>query len=349
MSVMQVDNDYNARNENKTRPHAFVFLVMKDFKYAAGAIVAAKSLRLTNTVHKIVCMITRDIPHDVEEKLKTVFDEIVVVPYISHPTIKLRTVKQQKMYQSWIEFSFTKWNMLNMTQYNKVMFVDADKIVVKNIDHLFDIGTPAGTFSSPWAKPFETNGLFNPYSSVKHGGKISPAMVSEGLSKDSFVCVATMVMLSTSQTDYDCMMKCLKTFPAFGYKNCFSAYDEQILAHYYSIVKQSTWIQISQLYNFIPWKLKWIKQINESPFVFHYFNIKPWNMKRTEWPDLEPWWRIARKHTQDYPLLDWSDLFNPQQFETTNIGCSWCNINHSKEWTNHSFINDACKITCNRI
>lgn len=38
----------------------------------------------------------------------------------------------------------------NLTDYEKVLFVDADKIVLSNCDSLFDLRAPAGTFSSPW-------------------------------------------------------------------------------------------------------------------------------------------------------------------------------------------------------
>ena len=34
------------------------------------------------------------------------------------------------------------------------MFVDADKIVLSNIDDLFKLPAPAATFSNPWAEPF---------------------------------------------------------------------------------------------------------------------------------------------------------------------------------------------------
>jgi hypothetical protein len=49
---------------------------------------------------------------DGRRRLLTVFDRVVDIPYLTATCIPLRTAKQQAMYSTWKEISFTKWNAL---------------------------------------------------------------------------------------------------------------------------------------------------------------------------------------------------------------------------------------------
>ena len=45
-------------------------------------------------------------------------------------------------------------NYLNFTEYDKIIFLDADTIVTKNIDNVFAIDSPAGVFINPWTNKY---------------------------------------------------------------------------------------------------------------------------------------------------------------------------------------------------
>ncbi len=68
-------------------------------------------------------------------------------------------------------------------RYEKVLFLDADTVILSNIDHLFELKAPAATFSSPWAQPWGANGsgMTNPYLSIQHGERIGPHILANGL------------------------------------------------------------------------------------------------------------------------------------------------------------------------
>ena len=55
---------------------------------------------------------------------------------------------QKEMYGPWIDVSFTKWHCLGLTQYDRICFVDADKIMLTNIDDIFQMAAPAGIILS---------------------------------------------------------------------------------------------------------------------------------------------------------------------------------------------------------
>ena len=177
------------------------------------------------------------------------------------------------------------------------MLVDADKVAFFNMDHLFDLPTPAGTFSSPWAKPFceGGGGMNNPYLELKHGDEVPFAAVEEGLAT-SFVCYATVNVLSPSRDDYETMKDWLDEEQPFGFPNCTSGSDEQAIAAFYTYCNlrpNKRWTHISQQYQCIPWRTEWME--GKRPYLFHFFNKKPWCMPRGDWLDLEV------EQTHSYP------------------------------------------------
>jgi alpha-N-acetylglucosamine transferase len=75
--------------------------------------------------------------------------------------------------------------VLGLSDYEKVIFVDADMIHIASCDDLFDLNAPAATFSRREAEPYVTGttgkmfangkskGVRNPYIKyLRHGDKI---------------------------------------------------------------------------------------------------------------------------------------------------------------------------------
>ncbi|EDO41547.1 predicted protein, partial [Nematostella vectensis] len=117
---------------------AWVTLVMLGDGYAAGALAVAHSLRMVQTKHDLVCMVTPDVTNPTRRHLRVVYDDVIEVPYIRQKCRLFLSPDQSRMYNDWIEFSFTKWNCLNLVQYERVMFIDADMVVKVNSDDLFE-------------------------------------------------------------------------------------------------------------------------------------------------------------------------------------------------------------------
>lgn len=240
--------------------YAYVFLVMKGDSYAVGAITCAYSLKLTGTRHSLVCMVTPDVSAACRSTMLSVFNEVLEVPYLEYRVKPLRTHKQRNMYNSWVESAFTKWNMLSLVAFEKTIFVDADKIVLRNIDHLFDeCAAPAGTFSSPWSQPFverkdafaranggptrsrskgkSKQGMPNPYADCVHTSRVTSTMVQSALRSQSFVVIGTMVLLSPCLEDYAQYKLMLEQMQPFGFEECHSMMDEQSLSYYFAVRK----------------------------------------------------------------------------------------------------------------
>lgn len=280
---------------------AYVTLVMKSDKYVAGALVLAQSLRNVGTDCSLICMVTEDISIRTVKVLEKVFDFVARVPYIQHRCISMKNWRQRVLYADWIESSFTKWNCLNPLiydrQFNKVIFIDADMLVMDNCDQqLFRLEPPALTFSLPWAQPYSPNGINNPYGELDHGVRISPQKVEEGF--NSFVGCASLVLLRPDQCLFNQMLKRLYKNRIFGFDKCFSGFDEQLICDTYCSANES-FTHIHQCYNWAAGKWQWLSIANQhnttQPKIIHYYgDQKPWFSSRNcQWEDTTRWWDIA--------------------------------------------------------
>ncbi|CAI5537253.1 unnamed protein product, partial [Closterium sp. Naga37s-1] len=94
-----------------------------------AALAHAQSLRLTGTAHDLVLMVDEN-AHDVnvnDRLLLLHFDHVRRVPTVNNPY----GVK-----------GFSKLNAWQMTEYDKVVYIDVDTLVLANLDHLFEHPEP---------------------------------------------------------------------------------------------------------------------------------------------------------------------------------------------------------------
>jgi lipopolysaccharide biosynthesis glycosyltransferase len=212
------------------------------------------------------------------------FTHVVVVDYIEFNTKDMRTAKIEKKYGSWKAIAYTKLNVLNLP-YRKIIFMDADVLVIRNMDHLFELKAPAATFSLSQARPYTPKGIYNPYT-CKHGELVSNTEIKQGF--NTFLCIGTTMLLEPNAVHFAAYKAEIKRCEPFGYTRCVNGPDEQSIVHYYMKAKIN-WTHIDQQYNMIPWKPHWV--VNTPIYVMHYVcDVKPWNRTKGEWPDEDIWW-----------------------------------------------------------
>ena len=179
--------------------HAYATLVMGDPKYIAGAIALSTSLKLTHISYDIICLITPDI-FTYSDLLREYFTSVIVVDYIKISTKPFKSHKRNNMY-NWINKSYTKFAIMELIQYEKVCFIDADSVVSNNIDHLFKLTTPVGVFSNHWFDTIRPTEKFNTktcnyYIDVNPLDQITPNLVHQSLTKNGFAASGNLLILS---------------------------------------------------------------------------------------------------------------------------------------------------------
>ncbi|XP_058471857.1 glycogenin-1-like [Solea solea] len=112
---------------------AFVTLATND-SYAKGAMVLGQSLRNHNTSKKLVVLVGPHVAEPCREVLGSIFDEVCLVNIMdSDDEAHLALMKRPDL-----GVTFTKLHCWTLTQYSKCVFMDADTVVLSNIDELFE-------------------------------------------------------------------------------------------------------------------------------------------------------------------------------------------------------------------
>jgi len=238
----------------------------------------------------------------------------------------MKTRKQNQIYGRWIHASFTKWNILNPLLFpniDKIVLLDADMMVLQNIDDLFDLPSPALTFSTPWARPYGQNkksggnysGTVNRYFNAKyerelvHGQIVPRKAIMESLD-NGFVGLACMVLVSPNTRMYETMHAILSYKSLYGATYCISGFDEQLIAETLLLTNKPIY-HIHQQYNWIVGKVKWLKP-GVLPKTQQFYNGKPWDnitdsasrsriVELSQWGDIRSWWQSADRIINQYP------------------------------------------------
>lgn len=119
---------------------AYVTLVMLGDTYIAGAIILAHSIRKAGSLVDLVVLVTPDVTEEGKNILRKFFTHVIEIDFINVPNWRV----QKQPHRKYLSLVFTKFHLFNLTQYEKVLLIDADALVLKYPDHLFTLNAPAG-------------------------------------------------------------------------------------------------------------------------------------------------------------------------------------------------------------
>lgn len=280
--------------------YAYVTLLFGGSRYVPGVINLWYSLQESKTQHDFVCMHTDDVPKTSLELLTELGIKLKLVNYVKFKTKPNLTEKQRKRYSKWAAVSYTKWQCLNL-DYDKVAFLDADMLVMKNPDDIFKYKAPAGLFESQWR--------IKDYYRHKSLGIIKNSEITRALNESGFVANASCIVLEPCTETFARYIEIMESMQPFGFKS-HSGHDEQSLAYFYSIYKdgpQYEWTPISNTYAYLLWKhteRDENKNVDNRVKIIDYFGQdKPWELTPDAWPDLKYWWDSWNSAQKAYPIL----------------------------------------------
>jgi hypothetical protein len=280
---------------------AWVFVVWGNPKYLVGAIVGAYSFKQQKTKKHIV-LIHSYTQSDVEP-FKKLFDKIIKVPVTEINVVAPRTEKQAEYYGGYFSrTSITKWNCLDLTEYQKVCFVDSDIIANKpEIDTIFELNTPAGNFDNYFSNKWVKNGIPSFYGTFYHGKIMDSKAIKSALEIGSTVVGASMVLLKPDGSFNKMVEWASKSPNGYGHLKCYSGTDEQVITEW-MLHQGQQWKHASSIYQVTPWHMKAVSEINndlKNAYGIHYMHDKPWEDGRGQgWEDTKIWWRIFHSMPQ---------------------------------------------------
>lgn len=318
--------------------YAYVMVIWGNEKYIIGALVSAYSLLMVNTKHDIVIMVANMLEFDKYSEVCDKFGIIVkkIDLYENNNLIDPKTERQKEFYQGYFyQTVITKWKCLDLVEYKKICFLDADVIFIRNPDRIFNYNAPASIFKTPFMYPYtikKTGRIYNPYVDIGDGDKIPKHVILDGLKRSSSVS-GFLVLLEPKKGAFKELVNLLNTFNGrkYGYYGSFSAIDEQIITDYY-YKKNVDWYNIDPYILITPWLITdfYRKEINKKSFNLlennkkikvenkyfeitldikdviglHYLHDKPWEKGEGEkYLDTAFWWnwffRLCDDVTED--------------------------------------------------
>ncbi|KAL9546212.1 hypothetical protein MBANPS3_006768 [Mucor bainieri] len=132
---------------------AYVTLVATD-SYAAGALVLAHRLRDLGSSKEIVCLVTPNISSQVQDILSNICTLVQVDTLRSSDYKNLQLLGRPEL-----DITFTKIQLWKLTQYKKIVFLDADTFPIQNIDQLFERPSFSAAPDAGWPDCFNS-GVF---------------------------------------------------------------------------------------------------------------------------------------------------------------------------------------------
>lgn len=284
--------------EGTTPPgRVWVTLVMNGDRYVPGALVLAHSLKNVNSKFPAICMVTDDVSEKAISMLQKVFDEVRRIRRIACPSRRLTGEKQMNLYSAeFCDSVFSKWTCLKFTEFEKVIFVDADVIFEKNPDSLFDLRAPAATFANPWSRS-------SWYKNLRHGSGVSSTLIRQAFGHPrAYVAYGSLVLLEPDEDTYCRLLQVLSSEEPYGKGlKSISGMDELCITELFvpRIANLNSpskvWTHIDPKFHLIPWKrYPGVGQTTcKNAVGIHYFGKqKPWEMRRGAWEDIALWWDL---------------------------------------------------------
>ncbi|GAB2246467.1 hypothetical protein Droror1_Dr00001960 [Drosera rotundifolia] len=115
-------------NQDGRRPEAYATMLHSSEHYVCGAIALAQSLLRTNTTKDLVLLADPTISAKSIRGLSAAGWKIKRIQRIRSPHAK------EDAYNEW---NYSKFRVWQLTEYSKIIFIDSDFIVLRNIDNFF--------------------------------------------------------------------------------------------------------------------------------------------------------------------------------------------------------------------
>ncbi|XP_077293247.1 glycogenin 1 isoform X3 [Arctopsyche grandis] len=248
-----------------TEKCAWVTLATND-SYCLGALVLAHSLRKVATKHNLVVLITPGVTDVMKDRLQSVFSEVITVDVLdSKDAAHLALLSRPEL-----GITFTKIHCWTLIQYQKCVFLDADTLVFKNCDELFEREELSAAPDVGWPDCFNS-GVF---------------------------------VFQPSNETFDALVKFAQE------KGSFDGGDQGLLNQFFSgwaredIKKHLPFaynVCTTAFYSYLPA----LKQYGSDMKIMHFIgNLKPW-LQKFNWSSRS----VAEESHLQAPLQYWWDIF----------------------------------------
>lgn len=277
--------------------NAICMLIFGNELYIPGACASAwvhrRFITESMLLIKLVVMVDNHI-FKYKKELEKYFDEVILIDMLE---VKLNPEYYIiEKYSKWMKYSINKWQIFNLTDYDKVLFVDIDILPIKSSFYkVFDNNTPGFLI-----KGFELNNkLINKKNVLKFNQSDDFNFdTCYKFSSKLFRSIDAGFVLIKPDSDlfqeyFDFIVKCASDKGYISMKD--SGVDETSLLIYFMFYKRIPIYSISYEYAVIPWESHRYNKYNVKGINFLAM-VKPWTvLPMMQWAEQNIWHKIAKK------------------------------------------------------
>ncbi|TYH11879.1 hypothetical protein ES288_A06G021300v1 [Gossypium darwinii] len=129
------------KHTTNPKREAYATVLHSSESYVCGAITLAQSLLKSGTNRDLILLLDDSISEPKRHALELAGWRLRFIKRIRNPRAQKHTYN---------EYNYSKFRLWQLTDYEKVIFIDADIIVLKNLDHLFHFPQLTATGNDVW-------------------------------------------------------------------------------------------------------------------------------------------------------------------------------------------------------
>ena len=265
--------------------YSYVSLLTND-SYSYGIVLLVESMKKVNTKYPLHVLVTDNVSDAVLELLNQLenvtyekVDTIPITDYIYVHNEKINAPLAVTWKNCW-----TKFRIFNLTQFDKIVFLDADIMVMKNLDHLFE-------------KPHMTAALDGEYFNLWPGW-------------DHFN--SGCLVIEPKEEEFNNILTYANSLREEDLPNYVFA-DQELLNFYYKDWPEKKELHLNKYYNIFPPYVQNedIDELTKECYFMHYVGRKPWTfwIKNPNETYAEVYYTIGKQFVETgIRALDWRKI-----------------------------------------
>jgi alpha-N-acetylglucosamine transferase len=128
--------EQNVRSKKRAKREAYATVLHSSESYVCGAITLAQSLLKTGTKRDLILLIDNSISVHKRRALAAAGWKTRTITRIRNPRAENGTYN---------EYNYSKFRLWQLTDYEKIIFIDSDIVVLRNLDILFNFPQMSAT------------------------------------------------------------------------------------------------------------------------------------------------------------------------------------------------------------
>lgn len=242
------------------KKYTYITLLTTD-SYLPGVFILNQCLAKVKSKYPLLVLITDDISKVARKQLDLAHIKYMEVNKLQTPDHIYEHNKQLSpaMADRW-KYCNTKYELFNLTEFDKIIFLDADLLILKNLDHCFELphmtAAVDGEYSNVWPEwPHFNTGFF---------------------------------VIEPNKTEYRKIINFANNLNPKAHKLFSGEYmvfsDQEILNLYYNDWPNRTDLHLNKYYNIFPNYVlaSTLPDILQNAYFIHYVGIKPWRATLSE-------------------------------------------------------------------